>query len=321
MPRTWPAPFRQLFRFALRSWPKTRIAPGYLYFAVERWGKHLAGQPLSCRLFNGCAMMCELREHIQRQIYFFGAYEPIESYIVHHLIEPGMIVIDAGANVGQYTLVAAQRVGFSGQVHAFEPVPGNLELLERHVGINRFADRVKTNACALWDDECNLSLNLGSDDLDENATNYSVSGQGAIARSVESRAVRLDDYVRLNNLDRLDLIKMDIEGAELHALRGARGVLEAYRPTILMEINRARCRDVGYDPEEIWELLRPLGYSMRAIVADPAQCHRLESLRALDRGNVLFFARPLPEGLWQGWSLAHVLADFRTGRYASAKGS
>ena len=72
---------------------------------------------------NGCSMHCDLRQHVDRHIYYLGAYEPVESYLFTRLLQPGMTVIDAGANIGQYTLLAATAVGSRGTVHCFEPVP------------------------------------------------------------------------------------------------------------------------------------------------------------------------------------------------------
>src|SRR5215831_10836434 len=122
-----------LIRFFLRIWSKYPKAPGYFSRVVERWGGRLAEKTLEGRLFNGMLMSCNIKDHIQRQIYFRGAYEPIETYLFWLLLRPGMVVIDGGANVGQYTLVAAGAVGERGEVHAFEPVLTNFEQLSKHV--------------------------------------------------------------------------------------------------------------------------------------------------------------------------------------------
>src|SRR5690348_6538247 len=75
-PRPLPGVLRPIIRFRLRMWSRFPKAPGYLYQVVERWGARLAVKPLECRLFNGMTMRCDLRDHIQRQIYFSGAFEP-----------------------------------------------------------------------------------------------------------------------------------------------------------------------------------------------------------------------------------------------------
>src|SRR5438445_13396629 len=109
--RPLPALLRPPIRFLLRAVSRYPKAPGYLYQIVERCGARLAVQPLECQLFNGMKMTCDLADQIQRQIYFVGAYEPIEVYLLRYLLRPGMVVIDAGANVGQHTLIAAGEVG------------------------------------------------------------------------------------------------------------------------------------------------------------------------------------------------------------------
>src|SRR5205085_1504296 len=97
---------------------------------------------------------------VQRHIYFQGVYEPVEAYLFSRLAAPGMTVVDAGANVGQYTLIASARVGPSGAVHSFEPVPETYRVLAEHVAANRAANVVANRAaCAslgygpadLWD--------------------------------------------------------------------------------------------------------------------------------------------------------------------------
>src|SRR5579872_7341014 len=94
-------------RLFLRLWIRTGIKLGWNYMCIESWGRTLSAGPIKCRLFNGCTMTCDLRNHIQRHVYYFGAYEPIESFLFEKALRPGMVVLDVGANVGQYSLIAA----------------------------------------------------------------------------------------------------------------------------------------------------------------------------------------------------------------------
>jgi FkbM family methyltransferase len=304
----------------LWNWGRFSVAPGYRYQLIERLGGYLDRGPLKTRLFNGCDVVCRLGDHIQRQIYFFGAYEPIESFLFQRLLAPGMCVIDAGANIGQYTLVASNAVGASGQIHAFEPVAGNVKQLAHHVAINGFADRVRINECSLWNCDETLTLHLDAGDEHENMTNYSVNDQGTSVRSFRSPSLRLDDYARRRGLDRLDVIKMDIEGAELKALEGAGELLRSFRPTILLEINRAHATGLGSTPEAISDLLVPLGYRIRTIGESPETCRAIESLRDVVRANVLLWARALPTGFWEGWTYKQILSEFRKGQLGRAPG-
>jgi FkbM family methyltransferase len=255
-------------------------------------------------------MSCDVRDHIQRQIYFFGAYEPIEAYLFELLMQPGMVVIDAGANVGQYALIAAMEVGHGGEVHAFEPVPSTFQRLAAHVVENELAARVRVNMTALWHRVENLTLHLRSE-MVGNAGAYTIATPSKAVDTVTSVGVRLDDYVAEQGLQRVDFIKMDIEGAEWFALRGATAVISRWRPTMLVEINRELCRELGYEPERIWQLLKPHGYVMWAVGGSPDTCRSLSSLDGVDRANVIFHTAPLPDAVTRGWSLKSVLRFHR----------
>ena len=297
----------------LRLWALFPKAHGYLYQIVERYGSRLADDPLECRLFNGAKVTCDLHDHIQRLIYFYGSYEPIETYIVRALLHPGMVVVDAGANIGQYTLLAAMEVGIHGQVHAFEPVPKNFKQLAAHVLKNNLTNIVHMSMIPLWYKPETLSLCLRAD-MADNAGAYSVgmpSEGGDVLSWVNCLATTLDDYVAEKSLKKVDFIKMDIEGSEWFALRGAVSLFSYCQPTILLEINRETCRMVGYEPEKLWEFLKPYGYHMWLVGNAPWTCRPLLSLGGVDRANVIFHIEPLPEMVTKGWSLKGILQSHR----------
>lgn len=305
-----PGVLRPIIRFLLRLWSRFPKAPGYLYQIVERLGPRLAVGLLECRLFNGVKMRCDLGDHIQRQIYFSGAFEPIEAYLVRYLLRPGMIVIDAGANVGQYTMIAAVEVGRHGEVHSFEPVPKNFRRLVDHVIENGLATEVRTNMVALWHRAGTVRLNLGSDEIG-NDGGYMIGIPSEAVDTVPSPSVRLDDYVAENELKRVDFIKMDIEGAEWYALQGATTVLTRWRPTMLMEINRLKCRALGYEPERISEFLQQYGYLTWVVGQSPETCRSLSSLDSVDSSNVIFHTGRLPDNVIRGWSYKSILRFHR----------
>ena len=310
-PSPVPAVLRAVIRLVLRTWSRFPKAPGYLYQIVERWGARLAVHPLECRLFNGTRMRCDLQDHIQRQIYFSGAFEPIELYLVRQLLQPGMVVIDAGVNVGEYTLVAALAVGSQGEVHAFEPVPKNYVRLADHVLENRLEGTVRTNRLALWHRCETVRLHLWSDEIG-NDGGYMIGIPSETVDTVTSPAVTLDDYVIEKKLHRVDFIKMDVEGAEWYALRGATAVVARWRPTMLLEINRLKCRALGYEPERILEFLQQYGYLLWAVGQSPDACRLLSSLDGVDSANVIVHTGDLPDGVTAGWSYKSVLRFHRT---------
>jgi FkbM family methyltransferase len=287
-------------------WGRVGKAPGWHYAAMERVGPLLAEETaLSTQLVNGCQVQCDLRDHVQRHIYLLGCYEPVETYIFTQLLRPGMVVVDAGANVGQYTLMAATAVGPKGQVHSFEPVPDTFERLRRHVVANNLVN-VHLNRSALWCNPADLQLSLPAEAMDNKGA-YSAGIHNPRAEVV-SKAIRLDDYFAALGTDRPQLIKMDIEGAELLALRGTADTLRRRRPLLLMEINRPACARLGYDVELVEELLvREMGYRTWAIGNSSSTCHPLETLSGIQQQNVIFHQEDLPARITAGWDLKSVL--------------
>jgi Protein-L-isoaspartate(D-aspartate) O-methyltransferase (PCMT) len=120
----------------LKSWGYSRVAPGWCVQVVDKYRNLFDERLQPARLRASLQMECDLRDHVQSRIFFFGLYEPVECYVVSKFLRPGMTFVDAGANVGQYTLLAAQAVGPTGKVISFEPVPRNYERTCAHVRQN-----------------------------------------------------------------------------------------------------------------------------------------------------------------------------------------
>lgn len=144
--------------------------------------------------------------------------------IASHLVA-GSVVADVGANIGIYSQFLAKCVGPAGSVHSFEPCPTNFARL--HAALSR-SPNVRLNQLAV-SDETGDSLLYVSPELNVDHRLYASEGQARRAVSIQS--IRLDDYFKPGT--RVDLIKMDIQGYELHAVRGAKRVL-ADNPDIIL---------------------------------------------------------------------------------------
>jgi len=294
-----------------KLWQRIGKAPGWYCQTVDRWGPRLyPGHPLDTRLRNGCRIHCDLRDHVSRFIYFHGLYEPIETYFFFHLLSPGATVIDAGANIGQYTLLAATRVGPTGSVHSFEPVPATFAVLSKHVRSNGLTN-VTLNRLALWNAAGTVRLGLENQEQ-LNTGSYSI-GVGDAAEAITAPAVCLDEYAATHGLQRIDMIKMDIEGAELFALQGMRTVLHRDRPYLLMELNKQAAKKLGYETQAIWDFLQGIGYRAWAIGPSSKQSGPVTSLPPLGQQNLLFYDKDLPQAVRQGWTLKSILRWARTG--------
>lgn len=178
-----------------------------------------------------------------------GTYEPEQTALFEQRIRPGHTVLDVGANIGYYTLLASVLAGPTGRVHAFEPEPRNAGFLRRHVEINRLRN-VTVQQAAVSDRAGMARFDFGSG---------SGTGHLADAGALEVRTVRLDDYCAEHGLVP-SAVKIDVEGAEMSVLHGARGTLERHRPVLFLSTHGAEVH------RACLAFLRGLGYAARPIL-------------------------------------------------------
>ncbi len=171
-------------------------------------------------------------------------------------LRDGMTVIDAGAHVGIYSMIASARVGDAGRVVAIEASPTTVRLLQRHLDINA-CPNVDVIHAAVGEKEGEISFAYRPDPTDP------VAFANSIAHQVEGEKA----MVRMTTLDEVckglspGLIKMDIEGAELLALRGAEVLLRTHRPTVIVAVHPDQLRMLGGTPRQVIEYMRGLGFN------------------------------------------------------------
>jgi FkbM family methyltransferase len=184
---------------------------------------------------------------------WLGTYERQKSRAFGEAVRPGMVVFDLGANVGFYTLLAAAKTGNDGRVYAFEPLPRNVAFLRRHLAHNGF-NNVAIVEAAVSDAPGTAAFEEGSN-----------SCQGRLGDSgrLTVPTVTLDQMVLDGGIPPPEVIKIDIEGGEWHALSGARQVLRTHHPTVFLATHGARLH------ADCCSLLRELGYTMRGVDGSP----------------------------------------------------
>jgi len=173
-----------------------------------------------------------------------------------------MVVFDLGANLGQYTLLAAQIVGETGRVHSFEPGSKMFDELKFNVSLNDLSRRCVLNNVAVSDVSgvANLSKYTPGSEVYASLGSHT-RREATLVGHEEVRTVRLDDYVKDAGISHVDFIKIDIEGAEFLALRGAETLLSGSdAPVILIELADVNTDGFGYKAVETWDYLEKLGY-------------------------------------------------------------
>jgi FkbM family methyltransferase len=238
------------YYIALRQRASVRITVGKKSFVLEL--PPLLGHFGSTGIF------------LQRQY-----YEPLLEFC-DRLIRPGYIVFDCGANQGIYTCAFAALVGPSGRVIAIEPQDYAVEAIRKNISINGF-NNVVVQHSAVSDSEGSATL-----DVSRGAVSASIIRDFGRQSARTVHTVTLERVAEREGLDRVDLVKMDIEGAEYNALRGAEGLLAKYKPILVLEASPS-------DPDwfRVATLLKKYDYEPHLVDEEG----RLAPIRNLPEGN------------------------------------
>lgn len=204
----------------------------------------------------------------------FAEVERAERIFYLQYLREGMTVFDVGANVGELTLLFSRFVGASGVVHAFEPTGRGFERLG---AVCRAASlrNVRLNRLALAEEEGPVSLHVYHGDYLSWSTraarpleDYGISVEPPSVE--EAQAVTADLYCERNGVAQIDLLKVDVEGAEFQVLVGARRMLIERRVRCVTFEFGQTTFDMGNSPDRIAAYLRDVGYELRNVVAgDP----------------------------------------------------
>ena len=198
---------------------------------------------------------------VQRSIYYCSYHEAKETMELSKLVRPDWTFFDVGSYFGYYSLLVSHLSGGRATVHAFEPFSSNFELLLEHKRMNGF-DNIHAHRLAVSDHGGDVEFQLprptacqGGGWVIEEASQAEVP-----EHTQRVRAVTLDDFVAERAIDRLDFIKVDTEGAEISVLTGAANTIRKFRPGMFIEVNPEALARYGRRPEELWAMIRDLGY-------------------------------------------------------------
>ena len=223
----------------------------------QREKRRMGGGEVVIDNFDGdIKLKLDLSRTMGKALYWTGFHEFREFIFLHRLLRSDMIMIDAGSNQGEYTLFAAKRLK-QGRVLAFEPHPQMLNVLRENISLNQFKN-IEIFEVGLSDQEGVLNL-FEIDDAHEGlATLY--PGDRKTKNSWVVKLKSLDDLAGSIFLSKLDLLKIDIEGGELKALQGARGIILKFKPLVLIEMNQITFQAGGYHVEDVNKFFLELNF-------------------------------------------------------------
>lgn len=194
-------------------------------------------------------------------IYYQGFSEPDTAAFLLCYLQPGMVFMDVGAHIGEYVLLAAKRVGVGGECHAFEPQPEVFGLLTENVRMNELQG-CTLNPIAVFNSDGEIEFEINEEPSISAICSYNTSHTSTTTITVPT--IRLDTYWA-GKARKIDLIKIDVEGAELFALQGAQGLLSRSSieaPVIIFEYAEHNTMSFGYQGRRLLSFLREFNYTI-----------------------------------------------------------
>jgi len=188
--------------------------------------------------------------------YWLGTYESELQECITNYVKPGWTIYDVGANIGYISLVFAKIIGERGKVFAFEALPENITRLKENIALNNKEDVVILIDKAVIDSERFAKFFIGP-------SNAMGKVEGSVGKKIFTddqivvKGISLDEFLRKNEEHPPDLIKIDIEGGEVLALKGMKSILQSVRPIVLIEVHGKEAAKV------VWQVFSNSNYRLR----------------------------------------------------------
>jgi FkbM family methyltransferase len=212
--------------------------------------------PVKTRLKNGSGIYVDLRSAVSRGIYSKGEFDPLVFKAIASELRASDILLDVGSNVGVYSIQSLEIVGTSGNVHAFEIDPRPLRCLE--LSKKRFHyDNLHIHSTAVGSAIGKVQLNQ-----DHECGNSQVS---LVDGGTQVPMVSLDTWMASNGVDRVNVIKIDVEGFELEVLKGAQEILARNKPSLIIEADDRLLSRTGASVEMLTGYLSSFGYTCTVV--------------------------------------------------------
>lgn len=285
--------------FVLRKFTKAAyrvkgIGLGRVCEGIRRYAsRHSPSTPLIVDDFRGDAKFrCFLREHMGGQIFFRGSYSSSQLPILERHLSEQSVFLDLGANQGEFSIAAA-RIAKRGKVIAFEPVAEYRDRLLENAKLNQFTNIVAVPV-ALGDSEGSVPIYDDDSSFFDGTRNEGVTSLFATEGRNHAREYvavrRLDDVLKDMGVGHVDVMKLDVEGGEWAALKGAINTILQCRPILILEVGRETCRAAGYEAESFVAWIERLDYRLERI-DDDGKTSSLDIAALGDYQNIVAYPR------------------------------
>jgi FkbM family methyltransferase len=277
---------------------RTKIALAGLAYRGIAMGRALAGKNDCVIARRGNAKWClDLREGIDFSIYLLGAFERSTVKTLQRLAVPGSVIFDIGANIGAHTLGLARSVGPAGRVFAFEPSDFAFSKLKRNLALNpELESRTLTHQILLAaEPHAQLPPKIyASWPLLAQEAAVHPKLRGRLSTTLNARVDTLDGFVEGHGIQRLDLMKIDVDGHEYQVLKGGAKTLARFQPLLLMEMSPYVQDEQNHGFAALVALLKEAAYSVEDAGTGRPLSLQVDELRDLipDGASINVVARP-----------------------------
>jgi len=256
---------------------------GLKYFLKAANSLGIANRTYKKRLHDNFYMLLNPTEHIQQQLFWYGYYEKELGDLLKKTVKPGDVFLDLGANIGYFSLLVANNSP-SVRVISFEPVASLFQNMNDNISLNNIKNISTVNAAVgeiSGEEELFVSApdNLGMSSFHQ-PENYSGNKERV-------KVVSIDDWFKTSRLPKIDLIKLDIEGSELGALKGMKGVLQKEKPILIVEVNPETLSMFNLKPSDIYDYLKQLNFE-GFLILEGGRLKYLSQAEIKQTTNVLF---------------------------------
>jgi FkbM family methyltransferase len=206
----------------------------------------------------------DVEEWIQQHVFFFGMYDQPGIDFIKKSLNPEDIFFDIGANIGLFSISASGIIDHEkgGQIHAFEPIPQIFEKLTENIARNAI-NHIKAHPVAIYERSQTLELFIArKQNLGASSIYHSKDLHG---EPMKVDAISIDDFMTDHQIPGVDFIKMDIEGAEIFALKGMIQTLKRFKPLLMVEISENVLKGRDIKGNQVFDFLKEQGYVPHAL--------------------------------------------------------
>jgi FkbM family methyltransferase len=210
--------------------------------------------------YNGIKLNLHTESKFSEML-IFESFESEEQCFIKYFLRRNDVFIDVGSNIGLFSLLAAKIVGKNGKVFSFEPTPETFRWLQHNIFINGIKNISSINI-ALSNYSGEQEFNISHEGFDA-WNSFGIPSAGNVIEKIHVTTVTFDDFICQNNLERIDLIKIDVEGWEINVLKGGQNYFnKSTSAALLIEFTDSNLIGAGFSSKELYNLLLSFGYQL-----------------------------------------------------------